>query len=86
MARLAAVAVSSELWQIICTVGWSAGLNGTGIKCVEGLPEGAELVNSYYDWHRQTAMLVFRHESFTDLPIGAQYPELRVAHNTEHIR
>ena len=75
MARLVTVPISLQFWQEMCTQGWKVGHNGYAVECVEGLPEGAELVNSYYEGNRQTAYLVFHHPSFADVPVGGTIPE-----------
>lgn len=74
MARLVAVPISLQFWQEMCTQGWRVGYNGHVVECVKGLPEGAELVNSYYDGKHQTAYLVFHHPSFSDVPVGGEIP------------
>ena len=81
MARLMGVAVSSELWQHMATEGWSVSGDGRTLKCTDGLPEGAELVNSYYDGQRQTATLVFHHSSFNNVPVGGVIPILDIVHS-----
>ena len=78
MARLVKVPVSLELWQEMVTVGYQS----RPFKCVEGLPEGAELVSSYYDGKRATTILVFHHESFTDIPTGARIPHALLFYET----
>ena len=75
MARLVAVPISLQFWQEICTQGWRVG-DGYVVECVEGLPEGAELVNSYYEGRRRTAYLVFHHPSFAEVPEGGILPEV----------
>lgn len=79
MARIRGVEVSRHLWQDITTEGWNAGTDYV-ITCVEGLPEGAELVNSFYDGHRRSAVLVFHHESFDDVVEGAELPMQEVVY------
>ena len=69
MAKLKAVPVSLKFWQQAITHGAV-----TCAKCIDGLPEGAQLVYSYFDGERQTAMLVFEHDDFDDLAIGAVIP------------
>lgn len=71
MARLKVIPVSIPFWEMVVIEG-----SVIRTKCVEGLPEGAMLVNSYYDGERQTVNLVYCHESFEDLPIGAILPKI----------
>lgn len=79
MARIRAVEVSRELWQDITTKGWHMDPDYVTF-CAEGLPEGAELVNSFYDGHRRSAFLVFHHESFDDVPQSAELPAQEVVY------
>ena len=78
MARIKEVWVTQSLFQIIMTEGWQMGKNAS-IRCIEGLPEGAELINSYYDGRHRTAVLVFYHESFEDIPLGGVAPVVDIA-------
>jgi hypothetical protein len=71
MKRLMAVPMSLELWQGMMTEGYRAAL-----ECTKGLPEGAELVSSYYDGERGRAVLIFHHESFDPIPEGGTIPTL----------
>jgi len=80
VSRIVIVPASLPLWQEFCTEGWSVGLDDWGIECIDGLPEGAELVNSYYDGSRQTVNLVFQHPSFRDVQFGEIAPMLTPAH------
>jgi len=76
-----AIPVSIQLWQELVTEGWICGDKFT-IRCEEGLPEGAELVNSYYDDTKGgVAFLAFRHESFEDVPVGDKIPERRIVYS-----
>ena len=71
MARLVRVPVSIELWQQIMTEGYEG-----HFRCIEGLPEGAELVHSYYEGNPPTAFLVFHHPSFANVPILGELPPI----------
>lgn len=83
MARLARVLISQELFQQMVTVGWTTARDGaTHTECIEGLPDGAELVNSGYDAVHNVALLTFHHESFADVPIGGMIPVIHIAHKT----
>ena len=48
--------------------------------CTEGLPEGAEFVSSGYEGPLGAGIvyLVFRHDSFEDVPPGEDLPRQRV--------
>ena len=86
MARIRGVEVSINLWQEITTKGWHTDPDFV-LTCENGLPEGAELVNSFYDGRRRTVVLVFHHESFPDIAIGSelyiQPVEYRQVHRDE---
>ena len=75
MPRLAKVMMSHELFQEIMTEGWDAHW-----RCLEGLPEGAELVNTFFEGGRVggTIHFVYHHESFEDVPVGDFMPEVMV--------
>jgi hypothetical protein len=77
MARLVNVRVSIHLWQEIMTEGWSIPNDGvTRLECLEGLPEGAELVSSGYDTNTNCVILTFHHESFENIPVGGMPSQL----------
>jgi len=46
--------------------------------CTEGLPEGAEFVSSGFELGLGIAYMVFRHDSFEDVPLGEDLPRQRV--------
>lgn len=73
MARIQGVEVSRELWQDLTTKGWHTDPKYV-LVCREGLPEGAELVNSYYDGQRRSVIFIFHHESFDNVPCTAGVP------------
>lgn len=75
MARLVAVRVSIPFWLELTTKGYKVGRFGI-VECTEGLPEGAELVNSWYDGEHNSVVFVFHHPSFVDVPEGGQCPFL----------
>ena len=75
MARLMRIALSLPIWEEMVVKGWKT----EGMKCVEGLPEGAELVSSYYDGLKSTAYLIYHHPSFANLHEGAVIPIVDVA-------
>jgi len=79
MARIRGVEVSRHLWQEMTTEGWHTDPDHV-TACVEGLPEGAELVNSFYDGHRRSAVLIFHHESFDDVVEGMALPMQEVVY------
>ena len=63
MARLKTLMVSQELWERCISV---RGLL-FNTDYIKELPEGAVLVNSFYDGDRACGCLTYRHESFPDL-------------------
>lgn len=73
MARLVLVRIAAPLFQQLITVGdWQTQ------RCVEGLPEGAELVSSHFDIGTQCVVLTFQHESFSDVESGLHIPYLGI--------
>lgn len=77
-----AVRVSGELWQEICTVGWS----GTS-ECVEGLPEGATFCNVAVSLLRElgegaaqisTLAFIFEHPDWPE--VEGKVPVVNVVH------
>ena len=79
MARLARVSISIELWQQWMT----EGNRSFEFECTEGLPEGAEFMH-FSQGHSKygDVSLVFRHDSFEDVELGREIPELRVSFTT----
>jgi len=73
MARIRGVEASTHFWQHTATEGWHMDPEYVTV-CDIGLPEGAELIGSYHDGNRRTVVLVYHHESFDDVPIGADTP------------
>jgi hypothetical protein len=73
MRRLVRVAISDCLLQEWITQGYSIG-HPDKIVCEKGLPEGATLVNSYYDGQRGEAYLIYQHESFAEVPLAEKIP------------
>lgn len=71
------IEISFELFTEICTAGWK----GTAF-CAEGLPEGAQLVRTYSDERAGVAVLIYEHESFGNLALGAEIPTLVVSFRT----
>lgn len=39
-----------------------------------GLPQGAEYVQTTWDWQRRALMVLYRHDSFELIPEGAEIP------------
>lgn len=76
MTRCVTVPISLELWQEVLTEGYECGGSDRSVKCTKGLPEGAELVNSFYDSYASCCLLTFRHSSFEDIPFGKAFPTL----------
>ncbi len=71
--RLSKVAVSTELMMDIMTRGW----NTQFTECVEGIPEDSKFSYSYSDDNTGRLYFVVEHETFLDLKIGDDIPELR---------
>ena len=67
--RLKGVVVTPEAFQRFCTRGVTS-----HVKCVEGLPLGAKPRYSYMDVKVDYVVLVFEHESFEEVPLGATIP------------
>lgn len=49
-------------------------------QCIKGVPDTAELVGYYFSDESQVLYLIFRHESFDEVPFGNSIPELRTEH------
>lgn len=83
MARLARAGISIELWQEWMTEGYRSG----GLECTEGLPDGAEFVYfaQGHDAKLGDVSLVFRHDSFEDVELGREIPELLVMFTTYYL-
>ena len=73
MARIRGIMASREFWQQMTTKGWCTDPEYVTF-CRKGLPDGAELVNSFYDGDKRSVVFVFHHESFPDVPQGAELP------------
>ncbi len=71
MAKLMRVPVSLIFWEHQVKQGAV-----TTVRCIEGLPEDAQLTSSYYDGSKQAAFLVFEHSSFREVQQGEIIPEL----------
>lgn len=50
---------------------------------IDGVPEDAVLINSYYDDDRRVLCVIFKHDSFQDVPDGMTFPIMRVSY-TKH--
>ena len=75
-ARLKRVAITAYLWLEMCTLGWNT--KGHWLECTEGLPEGAEIVNSDFDGRTNQLYLIVHHESFPQVEYGNEIPLLSV--------
>ena len=75
--RLVFVAVSFELLSEMVYKGYKV---ENGIECVEGLPDGAVCVGSFFDWQSMTGYITFQHKSFPIIPLGSIIPIVRVSH------
>lgn len=71
--KLAKISASHEFILQMMIQGWNAQF----AECESGLPEGTELVYSYTSDSRQTVYFVVSHESFEDIKLGDDIPELR---------
>ncbi len=80
MARVCNVPVSFRLWQQIATEGNVI----EKVTTTRGLPEGAELVTSYYDGKRGEVVFMFHHDSFGDVPEGGHIPEIAIEFKKEY--
>jgi len=69
VARLRVVKLSRVLLPSLFTKGATL-----DVECVEGLPDTAEFVFSYFDGVEGTASLVFHDESFEDILPGDRFP------------
>ena len=72
MARVVSVPISHEIWQDMMTKGHVI----ERVECIEGLPEGAEYIHNFYDGWRNEVYFVYRHDSFDDVHLGEQMPQL----------
>jgi hypothetical protein len=77
MGRLRIVKVSGVMLSHLMIEGWEP-----VIRCVEGLPHGAELVNFDVSRERVEVGMVFRHDSFDPVPGGEMIPEQKVLFTT----
>uniref|UniRef100_A0A6M3J633 Uncharacterized protein n=1 Tax=viral metagenome TaxID=1070528 RepID=A0A6M3J633_9ZZZZ len=75
MANLARVEISYEFLIDFMTEGHEF----KKIRCIEGLPEGVEIIRSYNDEKRGVGVLVVRHDSFDDVPWGAPIPAVSIS-------
>lgn len=53
-------------------------------ECVEGLPEDAKFLRAWFEPSNDCFSLIFESESFEDVQVGCQVPEIQVAF-TRHI-
>jgi len=78
MARLKTLVVSPLLLGRLNTEG-----SEIHVRCVKGLPAGAVMVNSFYDWIHSCLCLTYQHESWPDVLEGQMIsrftPELEEA-------
>jgi hypothetical protein len=76
--RLACVSFSRAFLQALATEG-----NETPhSKCIQGLPPGARLIDSYTNAKRGTIVLVLHHPDFEEVPWDTTVPELEVLYET----
>jgi hypothetical protein len=67
--HLLGVVVKPEDWQAVVTKGVT-----TRIKCTDGLPLGAKPKYSYIEVKQDFVVLVYEHESFPAVKLGATIP------------
>ena len=82
MARLRGVPASFKLWQQMVTEG---NVIEGKITTTRGIPEGAELVRSFYDELRGIVIFVFYHASFDDVPAGWRIPEIDIEFRKDYL-
>lgn len=70
--RIVQIPIAYDVLKEIFITGW----NGNGVKCIQGLPEGARLIRSFPDIVAGTCVLIFEHESFNEVPLGEYPPTL----------
>jgi hypothetical protein len=70
--RYKVVYVTTDLIQMALTQGYTS----PPIEVVEGLPEGAELVHTWYETTNGRIALLFRHDSFAPVQDGTVPPVL----------
>jgi hypothetical protein len=52
-------------------------IKGRTHECIEGLPEDAKFLRAWFDSSNDCFSLIFESESFEDIRVGEQIPELR---------
>lgn len=75
--RLARVAITGGLIKDIITT--NSGIRGP-LKVVKGIPEDAVFICSMFHDVNQIAYLIFYHQSFKSVPIGADIPTINIIH------
>lgn len=73
--RLAMVEVSNHFIIEMMTKGFEV----VGLKCIEGIPDGAVYSHSFTDEYKACTYFVFQHESFKEVERGAVIPIIDVA-------
>lgn len=81
--RFCRVLIANHMLFDMLTKGWVIG-DGSIIRCVEGIPQGAKFINSYFDVERDCACLVFEHQSFPNTPPWEILPIQPVTFNIEY--
>jgi hypothetical protein len=79
--RLARVTISADVLLDMVTEGWSPGY----IRCIEGLPDGAELVDTSVD-ERGNIVLTTRHDRFQNVGEGDELPDIQAVFSLERER
>lgn len=70
MKHLLLVPVSLKLWEQMVKQDAI-----TAVKCIDGIPGDAEMVNSFYDGHRQSVVFVYQHPTFPAIPEASVIPQ-----------
>ena len=95
------IQVTGELWQEICTAGWECGAGlQDGMRCTEGLPEGARFCGVSYIHHGiqgwgmfrkaerpefpNILIFIFEHPDWPEVGPGEDVPIINVVHEKTH--
>ena len=76
------VEISVALLAEMLTEGWTVGIERI-VRCIGGLPAGAQYVRGWVDESNCTINLVFQHPSFPEIPWGETIPALDVTLRAE---
>lgn len=79
--RLKVVRISQPLILQMITTGW---VSNAPIRCIEGVPPDAVLVDEFIESSFYDASYVFHHDSFDIVPEGERLPYLEVVMSTDY--